>query len=317
MTSDIAVMTPPIATGPSTQFMWLELTGKCQLECVHCYAESGPKGTHGAMRAGDWQRVIDQGVAAGVRLVQFIGGEPTLHPDLVGLVDYALARRVAVEIYSNLMRVTPALWELFARSGVQLATSYYSTSSAQHDMITQRQGSHRKTRENIAEAIRRGIRLRVGIIGINEGQDVDAAKRDLEALGVQSEMIGIDYRRSVGRGVAEGAESIGQLCGNCANGVAAVMPDGTVHPCVFSRWLASGNVQSEDFAVIQASGLEAHREYLAASFSEIHAGTCSPVCNPINCQPHCVPMVPPCVPQNCQPMSGYCSPNDPGPRPRP
>ena len=42
------------------RFMWLEITGKCQLACGHCYAESGPDGTHGQMTTADWRRVIDQ-----------------------------------------------------------------------------------------------------------------------------------------------------------------------------------------------------------------------------------------------------------------
>ena len=58
-------------------FVWLEITGKCQLECLHCYAESGPGGTHGAMTAANWRRVIDECADLGVEMVQFIGGEPT------------------------------------------------------------------------------------------------------------------------------------------------------------------------------------------------------------------------------------------------
>jgi radical SAM protein with 4Fe4S-binding SPASM domain len=34
------------------------------------------------MAVDDWRRVIDDGAALGLRMVQFIGGEPTLHPDL-------------------------------------------------------------------------------------------------------------------------------------------------------------------------------------------------------------------------------------------
>jgi MoaA/NifB/PqqE/SkfB family radical SAM enzyme len=41
-------------------FVWLEITGKCQLSCEHCYAASGPHGSHGTMDADDWRRVIDQ-----------------------------------------------------------------------------------------------------------------------------------------------------------------------------------------------------------------------------------------------------------------
>ncbi|PWK82464.1 hypothetical protein C8D88_11357 [Lentzea atacamensis] len=25
------------------RFAWLEITGKCQLSCTHCYADSGPR----------------------------------------------------------------------------------------------------------------------------------------------------------------------------------------------------------------------------------------------------------------------------------
>ncbi|MBA2309466.1 MAG: hypothetical protein H0W01_09270 [Pseudonocardiales bacterium] len=33
------------------RFLWLEITGKCQLACEHCYADSsGPTRTHGSPR---------------------------------------------------------------------------------------------------------------------------------------------------------------------------------------------------------------------------------------------------------------------------
>uniref|UniRef100_UPI003EBD5F62 radical SAM protein n=1 Tax=Nocardiopsis synnemataformans TaxID=61305 RepID=UPI003EBD5F62 len=83
------------------RFVWLEITGKCQLECAHCYASSGPDGTHGVMTKQDWRRVIDEVSASGAGMVQFIGGEPTLHPDLEELVTHALTRGLDVEIYTN------------------------------------------------------------------------------------------------------------------------------------------------------------------------------------------------------------------------
>jgi len=79
-------------------FVWLEITGKCQLVCEHCYASSGPAGTHGAMAADDWRRVIHEAADLGARMVQFIGGEPTLHPALPQLIDHALDAGVEVEV---------------------------------------------------------------------------------------------------------------------------------------------------------------------------------------------------------------------------
>src|SRR5436309_1166098 len=94
-------------------FVWLEITGQCQLACAHCYAESGPTGTHGQMSEADWLRVIDQVAGLGAEAVQFIGGEPTRHPGLVRLARHALGLDLKVEVFSNLVAVKPEHWELF------------------------------------------------------------------------------------------------------------------------------------------------------------------------------------------------------------
>jgi sulfatase maturation enzyme AslB (radical SAM superfamily) len=84
-------------------FLELEITGFCQLACVHCYADSGPHGGRGTMTTADWERVIDQAAAISVRMVQFIGGEPTLDPALPRLVRRALRNALKVYVYSNLV----------------------------------------------------------------------------------------------------------------------------------------------------------------------------------------------------------------------
>ena len=58
------------------RFVWLEITGLCQLSCNHCYARGRPAGSHGRMTMNDPLRVIDQAAELGVDWVQFIGGEP-------------------------------------------------------------------------------------------------------------------------------------------------------------------------------------------------------------------------------------------------
>ncbi|MEV6160266.1 radical SAM protein [Nonomuraea sp. NPDC052129] len=98
-------------------FAWWEITGKCQLACDHCYASSGPEGTHGSLSVADWRRVITQTREAGARMGQFIGGEPTLHPALPQLVQHALSTDMEVEIYTNLVHVTPEMWETFRLPG--------------------------------------------------------------------------------------------------------------------------------------------------------------------------------------------------------
>jgi MoaA/NifB/PqqE/SkfB family radical SAM enzyme len=238
------------------------------------------------MMADDWRRVIEEAAALGVRTVQFIGGEPTLHPELVRLIRHALDHDLETEVYSNLARpLGVELWEVFGTPGVSLATSYYSSDARSHQAITAGpRGSHRRTRTNIIEAVRRSIPLRVGIVEVQEGQGVEEATAELVALGVQR--IDVDRQRQVGRGVRELKPSVDQLCGQCATGRLAVLPSGDVLPCVFSRWLTLGNVQRDSLAAIEDGMVTARvRGELAHAFSGRTLRSCSPSCNPKNCDP--------------------------------
>lgn len=230
----------------SAEFLWLEITGKCQLACTHCYADSGPDGGHGAMFTADWRGVIDEAAILGVRTVQFIGGEPTLHPDLVELIEHALWSGLGVEVFSNLVHVTPRQWAVFERPGVTLATSYYSDDPAEHRRITGRPVLAR-TRANIAEARKRGIPLRAGVIELDDEQRSEQARAELRELGIAE--IGGDRLRQIGRGAGGGEDSAEQLCGGCADRVAAIGPDGGVRSCVFTRWGAPlGDVRERGLA---------------------------------------------------------------------
>lgn len=256
---------------------------------MHCYAESGPTGTHGTMTGTDWRRVIDQAAARDVRMIQFIGGEPTLHPELPRLVDHALQRHVIVEVFTNLAHVTPRLWETFARPGVRLATSYYSDDPGQHAVVTSRD-SHSRTTANIAEAVRRSIPLRVGLIDVMDGQRVAQARERLTGLGVTD--IGTDRLRGVGRGVRLPDPDASQLCGNCARGKVAVSPTGQVWPCVFARSMPVGNVHTASLAEIVTGAALADAQRALARLRPIVA-RCAPEsrCDPSksDCQPGCPP----------------------------
>ncbi len=298
---------------PRVHFAWLEITGSCQLVCEHCYAESGPNGIHGTMRTEDWYRVIDELSAYGAAMVQFIGGEPTLHPDLPALIAYALDRCLQVELFSNLVHVPAELWALLGRSGVSLATSYYSDDPAEHAMITGRPG-YARTKANIMEAVRRGISIRAGIIEVRSEQRSSAAKTELLTIGVRE--VGVDRVRQVGRGAHDTQPDTSQLCGQCASGVIAVSPDGEVWPCVFSRWMTLGNVLEAELADI-LTGTEAERvrgELRAEFVQRAAAKPCGPTKQP--CDPKCGPACgPACNPQcwptgtgPCRPKGG-CQPN--------
>ncbi|GAB3686571.1 radical SAM protein [Saccharopolyspora tripterygii] len=289
----------------SVSFVWLEITGRCQLECRHCYAESGPEGDHGAMVDTDWRRVIDEAAEVGARMVQFIGGEPTLHLSLPALIDHARTRGVEVEVFSNLVHVTPGLWDVLAQPGVRLATSYYSTEAAEHAQITKRP-TYARTKANIAEAVRRSIPVRAGVVNLWDGQGSDHAVAELHELGVTE--IGTDRLREVGRGVRIGQAGLDQLCGHCGDDKIAISPAGDVWPCVFSRWLPVGNVRERALADILAGPRMAETgATLRTHFATRPLSACDPQCGP-NCGPACNPSCWPTGAGPCGPNGG-CQPN--------
>lgn len=329
-----------------THFMWLEITGNCQLECSHCYAASGPGKGHGSVSADQWMQTLTEAATAGVQRVQFIGGEPTSHPALPSLITHARQLGLDVEVFSNLFSIREHVWEALTQPGVSLATSYYTSGAEVHDQITHRAGSHARTRANIAEAVRRGIPLRVGLIRLSEDQDIDAAMEELVSLGVHRDAIGVDDLRGVGRGRDSATcTTENELCGKCAGGVLAIMPDGSVQPCVFSRdaRFKVGDITTNNLtSVLNGERLHRMREDLTSVFLQRGligvdcppaepTGThscgpaCSPTCGPTGlqgCGPSCSPA---CIPEHncnpvvnpppCNPIAGHPPRPEPPPRP--
>lgn len=72
----------------------LEITDGCNLTCPMCYAGSAPGKRHKSL--DEIRKQIDTIVAAEgrVEVVQLSGGEPTLHPQMLEAVEYALSQPI-------------------------------------------------------------------------------------------------------------------------------------------------------------------------------------------------------------------------------
>ncbi|MGX2997203.1 radical SAM/SPASM domain-containing protein [Streptomyces sp. JNUCC 64] len=233
----------------------LEITGGCPRWCAHCRSEPDSGAARGAMTAADWRQVITDAAALGVPHVRMTGGEPTTHPHWRDFVELALSLGLEVEVHSDLIRMREEWWELFARPGVTLATTYYSDYPTQHDHLTGYPGSHTLTRYHIRQALRRGIRLRAWIVDLFPGQRVRWAHTDLRSLGV--ERITVDRVRPVGRGPGPGAPSSSwtapgpdETLTRYGRGRATVLPNGNLAGCVLSRDFPAGNVRRTPLAVL-------------------------------------------------------------------
>ena len=194
------------------------------------------------------------------------------------LVRYALDRGLQVYVYSNLVRITPELWDLFSQPGVFLGTSWYSAGPRKHAQITGNEASYAHTRANIAEAVRRGIRVRAAVVKTTADQDVEQAVAELRRLGVT------DFRIRPAQGIGRAAndnsrQDVAQLCGNCGIDRAAILPDGQLSPCAMARWLNCGNVRDASLAQVLSGPAWQHTLTLVPRHAAVRA------CAPDNCPP--------------------------------
>jgi MoaA/NifB/PqqE/SkfB family radical SAM enzyme len=73
--------------------LWFQVTGTlCNLACRHCFNSSGPRNPWlGSLNVATVRRYVAEADALGVQEFYFTGGEPFLHPDLIRMVEEALA----------------------------------------------------------------------------------------------------------------------------------------------------------------------------------------------------------------------------------
>ena len=96
----------------------VEITSSCNLQCPMCYASSGPGGKHLSFEEAkaSIDRLVE--VEGRAEVLQLSGGEPTIHPEFLRLLDYACSHAIdIVMINSNGLRFAhdPAFLEAVAK----------------------------------------------------------------------------------------------------------------------------------------------------------------------------------------------------------
>jgi radical SAM protein with 4Fe4S-binding SPASM domain len=130
----------------------LEITNRCNLECVHCVRESPTVEFSDELTTPEWLNVLDELAALGVFSVCFSGGEATIHPDFFALVDRARECKMAVFLKTNglsLGHLAPRL----AAAGVRgIDVSLYGATSGTHERCTKIARSFERTVDSIRAA---------------------------------------------------------------------------------------------------------------------------------------------------------------------
>ena len=167
------------------QTLWFNTGTLCNITCVNCYIESSPSNDRLVyLNTAEVEDYLDQLEARGwgVGEIGFTGGEPFMNPDIIAMLEAALARGYRVLVLTNAMRpmmrkrVQAGLLDLLARFGARLTlrVSLDHWQSARHDAI-RGQGSFARTLEGMRWLAEHGFRLAVA--GRALWQETDAQAR--------------------------------------------------------------------------------------------------------------------------------------------
>ncbi|MEQ9208442.1 MAG: radical SAM protein [Pseudomonadales bacterium] len=289
-------------------FLWLELTNRCNLECIHCYADSSPRAVdENPLSLEEYTKIIAEARSHGCWGIQFIGGEPTLNRYLPTLIQQAhkLGYDV-IEVFTNLVSLPAKMIDVFAKYDVKVATSIYSNSAATHDAVTGQTGSWEKTVTNLKKLLDRDLTMRASVIGTSVNKnEFDATKTWLNEIGLKD--VGFDEARDFGRGQKKQSCELGDLCGQCSKDTLCIDPNGKVSPCIMSKAWPVGDIRESGIGEMLVS--DQLREVRGDIFDHTlkHQAETMGGCNPSSKNP--------CGPDsgdNCNPCSpnGHCGPND-------
>ena len=89
------------------QTLWFNTGSLCNIECGHCYIESGPRNERLAyLSVGEVVTYLDEIAAAGLptREIGFTGGEPFMNRDILPMLEAALGRGFRALVLTNAMQ---------------------------------------------------------------------------------------------------------------------------------------------------------------------------------------------------------------------
>lgn len=135
------------------------ITRKCNLKCVHCYAQATNNTDNNELATADGRNLIDDLAQFGVPVILFSGGEPLARKDLPRLAAYAVEKGMRAVISTNGTLITSQT----ARTLKDIGLSYVGISldgmKATNDRFRGVKGAFKAALEGIENCQKAGIKV--------------------------------------------------------------------------------------------------------------------------------------------------------------
>jgi len=151
----------PYVPGAPFQVVW-NITRACNLKCLHCYESAGAKDLD-ELSTEEVIRGIDILADAGVLILAFSGGEPTVRPDILQLIRHSSERGMFTAVATNAMVFAQRKKvQEFKKAGLKFAQiSLDGCKPKTHDFFRGVPGSFEKTVQGIKNCVAEGLFVEV------------------------------------------------------------------------------------------------------------------------------------------------------------
>lgn len=145
------------AANPLIRGVHWAVTGRCNMNCRHCFMES-PSGRYGHPDRDVISGFIRQFERANVLQVSLTGGEPLLRDDLLDIIKELAEKRIRVtEIATNGTLITPRLLEAIKGLGQNPDFKISFDGAGVHDRMRGTRGTEERVIEAIGQIIASGL----------------------------------------------------------------------------------------------------------------------------------------------------------------
>lgn len=167
---------------PYSAFM--ELTPKCNMNCVHCYLQN-----HHGMKELSYKEIteiVDILYDKGIIFLTLSGGEIFTRNDFIDIYMYVKKKGFMVELFSNGLAITDEIIEVLRKyPPLLIDISIYGASEGTYETVTGISGAFNNVIDNCKKIKAAGIRMSLKSPVLKETCDeINAMRRIAEKIGV-------------------------------------------------------------------------------------------------------------------------------------
>jgi len=148
------------------------MTRRCNLRCVHCYAQSEDISYDNELTHEQSLKMIDDLADFGVPVILFSGGEPLVHPRLAEYAEYAVKKGLRAVISTNGTLITAKKAKILKEIGLSYVGISLDGLEETHDKFRGVKGAFKKAMQGIkncqAAGIKVGLRFTINKRNVHE-----------------------------------------------------------------------------------------------------------------------------------------------------